>query len=342
MKGVGQSFRCLFIDNSRYGEYLSTSIYAEAPQILGERRIWIPSLKKMVNDSRYGFDLCIAILPSRYESQLSGLYNFKGRKLVRQIIDTSGAWEDVRGRFRKSKKYFSNKILKSGFSYRISNDLKDFDFFYYRMFIPLVSKQFGNLSIIDSYEEMKSSFVKGFLMFVMEGEQSIAASLSTIKNRTLIGQRIGVLEGDERYIKSGMQSALYYFQIRLAKELNLEQVDTMNSRACLNDGIYRHKREWGAAVYPEDKDDAWVYFFVPARSEKAVRFFEQNPVIVHTGKGLMGLTGLCDAEFSAKTKKYLYDQFYAPGLEGILVLTARSKGLLEMPWKNLHEIGQRH
>jgi hypothetical protein len=55
------------------------------------------------------------------------------------------------------------------------------------------------------------------------------------------------------HLKRGAMSATYYFLFQWAQENGLERVDLLRSRAHVFDGVYEHKRRWGAGAY----DDGW-------------------------------------------------------------------------------------
>ena len=323
LKGARHSFRCLFVDNTDFTGYLKARMYEEPPAALGERRIWIPGFKKLIREKAGSFDLCVAVLPRVYDSIVSGMCDYKGTEAIRQVIDTSGPWEDVRGRFSKKRRQITNEFPeKTGLGYRMSNDPEEFDYFYRRMFVPHIKKRYGELSHIDSYNDMKRFFLKGRLLFVTKGDAPVAGALCLVEDGTLVFRRTGVLDGDETHIEGGAQTALYYFQLKYANEHNLRAVDTMKSAPFLNDGVYKHKRDWGATVLPDDEAENWVYFFTPGSAEKIASFFENNPAIIHSDAGLKGLIGVSGAtDPSTVSMNDLTRRYQSSGLKGFTILT---------------------
>ncbi len=333
LKGSGKPFRGLFADNTPFTKYLLHKVFDGPVRVIRKRRIRIPALRKTIRSSAEDIDLCIAVLPGKYEPEFRGLYTFRGQEYVRQIIDTSGPWDEIRRRFHKNRKQISNSLARK-YRYRISADIKDFDFFYRLMYLPHTRKKFGDLAKITSYEDMREKFLKGFLFVFMENNNPVAGSLCMVEDRTLIAYSSGVLGGDAGLIKSGAQMAPYYYPLLFAKEQNLEKVDTLKSHALLNSSVYKTKRSWGAAVYPDDDVKSWIYFFLPRCTEGAVSFFESSPVIIYTDKGLKGVVGMSnDTGLSAETIKELHKQFYAPGLEGLLLLSPHAAVPVELSFK---------
>jgi hypothetical protein len=322
LKGTDKTVQCLFVENSNYGENVIARLYTTTPHFLKRWKIWIPDLKRVLNKYSNSVDICIAVLPNNYEKLFEDSYAFKGQVCIRQSIDTSGTWEEIFKAFHKKKRQYSNNVeRKFGLSYQISHDINDFDLFYYRMHLPHISNQFEELAQIDSYEDMKKFFLKGFLLLVMADGQKIAGALCLIENDKLLFRRSGVLDGNEEYRKKNAQFALYYFNIRYAWEQGIKQVDAMMSDSLINNGVYRTKREWGATVFPDDEAESTVFYFTPNNSPEIAAVFEQNPAIIQGDDGLYVLAGW-PGEFDQTMldKKELSNKYYSPGLKGMILL----------------------
>jgi hypothetical protein len=323
LKGTELRLRCLLVGSSPFTDDLKRRTYDQPPSVLRQWRLWTPSLKRVLVTHSPSFDLCVAVLPMSYEPMFRGLYDYKGTEDVRQVIATTEPWEEVRKAFVKKKRQITNDFEeKHGLSYRISSDPADFDLFYHRMHVPHIRKRYGELSDIDSYEEMKWFFEKGILLFVTREGRDVAGALSAVRDGMLVFRRSGVLDGDETHVKGGAQTALYYFQLRHAVEKRYRAVDTMKSAPFLNDGVYRHKAEWGATVLPDDEARNWVYFFAAAPSQKAAHFFELNPVIVQSADGLRAVVGdpRCAGTPNASFDE-LVQRYPARGLRGFTVVS---------------------
>src|SRR5581483_12336918 len=50
LKGTTQPFRCLVADNSGLNEYLLPKVYAEPPRVIRRWKIWIPQLKRLIQN----------------------------------------------------------------------------------------------------------------------------------------------------------------------------------------------------------------------------------------------------------------------------------------------------
>lgn len=329
LQGTNESFQSLFIDDSGLLEYLLPKIYTGPHRIVLKRKVMIPLLSSTLKRAaESSVDLCIAVLPLRYEARFKTLCDFQGPGQVRFMLNVSGIeCENDLGtpsseRWRETEKL----INKYGLAYRVSRDLQDLHRFYYQMHVPLISKRHGDLAYVESFEVMKEYFSKGFLLFVTQEGHDIGGSLSWVNEDTLINRRAGVLNGDEAYIRQGVQAAWRLFSIMEARRNKLKRIDLMASHAFMKDGIYRNKRDWGAAVQIDDEQEVSMYFFNMGSPEKMARFYERNPVIVNADKGLMGVVGIGeDATAGGEGRRALIKQFYTPGLEGLIIMMPHSK-----------------
>jgi hypothetical protein len=325
LKGGDVRFRCLFVHNSNFNDHLAQRMYEGEPTVVRKWRILIPNLLRMVRQNRLKFDLCVAVLPSFYERLLGDACDFKTYEEVRQVIDTSGGWEAMRQEFGKKKRQTTNNFSERfGLSYRMSKDVADFDHFYHRMHVPHIRRRYGELSQIDPYEDMKGFFEKGLLLFVTKDDKPIAGALSLIDDRSIVFRRTGVLDGDETVVKGGAQTALYYFQLKYAADNGFRAVDTMKSAPYLNDGVFRHKAEWGACTLPDDEATKWVFFFARGPHQKLAQFFDANPIVATTADGLRGIVGtaLPDAT-TVSVAEDVQKRFHMKGLRDLQIYGPR-------------------
>jgi hypothetical protein len=327
----GKPLRCLFAGSSPFLGTIGKRTFSGTPNVLENGIARLGSLEKIVRRYRGRFDLCMAVAPRKYDEALRGLFDYRGDICVRQVIDLTGTREEIRRNFHKTKRQISNSILSKGrLACRISRDPEDFRRFYREMFVPLIRKRYGGEGI-EPYEDMERHLRDGFLLLVSHEGETVSGALCVVKGKTLVFRRTGVLGGDEKHIKAGAQNALYLFMISHAKELGLEALDTMNSVALLNDGVYKAKREWGAGVRADTESDTSVHFLIPEPTEAVSGFFEKNPLLVDGAGGLRGLVGLhWDGDPGALEdcgRLHLAD-----GMSGLVIMTRGPGGARAIRW----------
>lgn len=323
LKGTGTKFRCLFVHHCTFSEHLKERSFESDAVVQRCWRVFIPSLRRILRSDGLEFDLCVAVLPSFYGSLFDNICDFKGQEEIRQVVDTSGGWEGIRQFLSKTKRQVTNNFPeKYGLSCRMSKDTGDFDNFYHRMYLPHIQKRYGDLSQIDSYGAMRQFFEKGVLLLVTKDDQPVAGALSLIEGKSLVFRRTGVLDGDDSHVKGGAQLALYYFQLKYAVDNGLDTFDTMKSAPFLNDGVFRHKGEWGARTLPDYESEKSVYWFVRGTAEKRAEFFHANPVVVGSGPELSAVVGDSRTnESTTPSSDELLRRYHTVGLHDLRVYT---------------------
>jgi hypothetical protein len=330
LRGSGEPIRALFIGGWRFATYVQERMFAEPPRVLSRRIIPLTSVPRLVKVPRTAFDLCMAVTPLRYDATFHGLCDLRCQEDVRQIIDLRGTWEEIRQRFSKRKRqYVANLLPKRDFGYRTSHNLRDLERFYHEMHAPHIRRRYGDLAELDSYETMRRWFGEGTLLFVSLDGQDLAGALLVPRADTLMYRRTGFVRDERDESGANMPTLLYHFVIQFARSENFQRLDTMLSRSFLNDGVYRHKREWGAGVYPDVEAESWVYFFLRPRSATVAEFFRQNPLVITEGQGLAGLLGRAETgEPTEAERREIAKAYAAPGLSRMMLLTPDAPPLI--------------
>jgi hypothetical protein len=281
--------------------------------------------------------MALVCLPKKFTHLCESYSHFRSVHNVGQIIDISGSWEDVKKKFKKSRKSFANQVEKKyGLTFRVSNNIHDFNLFYHKMYLPYINKKFSQINLkLDIYKEMKKFFDIGFLVLIVHKNKDIAGALCIPKDRSLMFRRVGIMDADEQYNRLDAQMALYYFCIIIAREKGLSFMDTMISEPFLSDSIYQSKWMWGASVYHCNELSTTPYYLILNYSEKIVDFFQNNPPIIQTAQGLAGLIGWQgERDLTIANKKKLTKAYYAPGLYSMLLLTHNSDEAIEFRFPN--------
>lgn len=342
LKASGSDCQCLFVmpRDTEVEYYLLEKLFGNDWSKFDQRRIWIRQACQYARQLPVGIDFCVAALPLNWTRMFAPLTDFRTHLYLRQTIDLTGDWTEIKGRFRsKSKRTDFNKFSREQqFRIRISHDEADFEFFYHRIYLPHIQK-FGKAAKVLSAAFMRNKyFVPGFLILIEDEGIAVAGALITVEGDTMHCQSDGVVDGDPALVKRGMLSALYVASLRYAKERNVRTVDLGLSRPFLNDGVYRHKRAWGASVSISGDQEEAIYFFDPASSEHFRAFLEQNPLIVTADdEHLMGLCQIGhETGGDVNHLERMLEDNCAPGLGGMIVLDSESRTRRVWPFPDQH------
>ncbi|MBD3375260.1 hypothetical protein GF406_09510 [candidate division KSB1 bacterium] len=161
---------------------------------------------------------------------------------IRQIAHL----DDYRNRKSYINGVFGRKVRKYGFTHRVTQDSKELNLFYHNVYLPYIQSRFGRQSHPRSLKMLDTQVRHGFLLQVYEQQQCVAAAVCRRIRRQLIAVAFGVAQDHDDHLKRGALSACYYFIFQQAEREGLDSVDLLRSRPHKNDGVYEHKRRWGA------------------------------------------------------------------------------------------------
>jgi len=298
MEQGGRELRCLFFDNGETVRYMYNKLLPGGRQERLTRRIWIPALKKILNDNRYDADLCVAVLPRAYEQVLDDISTFKAHTLVVQRVALSGSFEEVMDRCHDNVKQIRRKMEKRNYSSKVSKDPADFSFFYYNMYLPYTKRRFGEMAHYESFGSLKRFFESGCVLFILEEERPVAGAIIWFDGDTAVVRRVATIDGDLQYLKKDALFAIDYFAIRYAMERGCNSYDLMGSLSFLGNGVYLAKRSLGSIAYPETNPESAMYYCNLIHSERLAYFYSNvRPIVLNKESGeLMGVVGVMDGE----------------------------------------------
>ncbi len=185
-------------------------------------------------------------------------------------------WEAVQKRF-KSQSRNLRRMRRYGLQPRITNSPEDFEFFYDRMYLPLIQSRHSSYVKIDSKETMKGYFQHGFLLQVLSADgEPVAADLLMPDQAMLFNVGGGVKDADPEWFQRGVLSAAYYFQIQWAHQNGFHYLDAGPAHPLVNNGIFNHKLLWGMQPVDDWRESNDWTFWVPDGSQAAFRWLAEN------------------------------------------------------------------
>jgi hypothetical protein len=195
------------------------------------------------------------------------------------ILEPGETWEDMQRRFR-SQKNNVKRVLKNGYTYRLSHAEDEFELFYDHMYVPLIQQRHVSYGSVDLKESMRKEFHEGFLFIIDDADGlPIAAQLTYLYRKTMYSISSGILNGDLELHSKGALGAIYYYSILWCYENGYERFEMGGCRPFESDGLYQYKRRWGMTPSPDLWGSrSWV-FWTPNNSPAANAWFDANPVV---------------------------------------------------------------
>ncbi len=317
---------CMFVAPGLFADHILLSLFSESPTILEERRLFTPLLRSFLKQSAPRFDICITSLAREYNFIVRPIATYTGQSSVNQKIVTRNGWEGVRENLsRRCRKRIENFEARYGLGCILSEEPSDLSTFYHQMYLPNSAARFGKLAVTNEFSQMQE-FLKrgGFLLFITRNGEKIAGGLCSVGKNRLTGYRCGVLNGDEKLMECGAMTAIYYYLVDYAVINGLRELDILDSKPFLNDGVYRYKGSWGAVAEPfEDKYVRTIHYICGGRLHEVASFFQACPTIVMSNGSLRAIIGCPDeiGPTDAEVSK-LIRSFYTSGIRSAEIVTS--------------------
>jgi hypothetical protein len=165
---------------------------------------------------------------------------------IRQKVDLRS--DHYLAKRRSIEDNYGRKARKFGYTFTCSRDPEQVDIFYAHYYLPYIRWRYGNLSHVRTRASIRNLLHQGKgLLFKIEISGEWVAAIFCVRNTNQITiLTVGVAEDFKRHLHRGALSAGYYFLTKWAQENDIAVLDLLRSRPFTNDGVYTHKRNWGA------------------------------------------------------------------------------------------------
>lgn len=219
------------------------------------------------------------------------------------------------------------RINQNGFVPEITHDESDFDYFYHQMYIPHIAKRFGALGQARSKHRMLRYLRKGALIWASRESQRLAATLVSCDGHQATSWIAAPHPQRPGGVKSGSLGATYLFALDWAIEQDMHRFQLGSSRACLLDGVLRHKKNWGASL-TEDSEAREDLLFRWKRMTPAIyHFLHESPLVIRQGRQFSALTTIGPAaKGDMKRIETHLNSIAVAGLSNLIVIGADKRG----------------
>jgi len=170
-------------------------------------------------------------------------------------------------RRHKIESTFGRKVRKLGYHYQITRDKKLVHKFFEELYLPYVTTRFKNVCHVRTLPELQAAINSGFLLQVFVQDLWVSGVICKLKKNEICTLAFGHLSDDQYHLQLGGLSAAYYFIFKWAEEHSIQKVDLLRSRPHMNDGVYEHKRRWGAKPEIDGWPHTALWIFIPKEAE---------------------------------------------------------------------------
>jgi len=235
-------------------------------------------------------------------------------------LDLTCSIYDLTKRSRRRRRSIK-KIKNLNYSYVICrNNEKDFDFYYWKMYLPYIRRRFKTSAQPGSYLRSKAFYRKnGGILFVLKGKRPIAGILFRVRRKTLDALNLGVYGGDQNYVKDFACEAALFFLIKWSRIKGLKSLNYGGAVPFFTSGIFQYKKEWGMFV-EEVTDQRFCALRIASFNENSLSFLLHNPFIFLDKNAMKGLV-FVDHRLSKAELQKLFSMYLFPRMDSLIVIS---------------------
>lgn len=240
-------------------------------------------------------------------------------------LDISEPLEKIFEKFTKSAKKDCRRLKNFGYSSYITTDSEKLDFFLNKIYFPYRADRHDDeiLPGSYSYNEIRSIFEDGKLLFIKDKDKYVAGSLVNENHvkKTVFMMGMGIIPDPELIIKN-VGSALVYFSIICAKENDFLKMEWGATPPFLNNGIFEYKKKWGCKIKKS--------IFIPSiyavklfnKKTQFLDFIMDNPFVYLEDNELKGLIFLKD-KITCDQVEQIFNHYFINGMIQLSIVVSK-------------------
>ncbi len=259
----------------------------------------------------------------RVEGPAANGYGKQGYLLLPNIsfnLDLHIPFENIIHRMSRRRRRDIKKVESLDYTYTVcSKNDEDFDFFYWKMYLPYAQQRFGKAASIKRYSESKAFYrTGGRIIFVKKAGKPVAGILFRTFRKTLYAVSIGSCPQEEEQSERLAGQAALFFLIKWAHIKGLESLDYGVSLPFFNEGVFMYKKEWGMRV-EEPLNQSYCALKLNTLNTGVLSFLQRNPFIIADDGRLKGLV-LLDHQPTSEELNHIFSEYFLPSLSSIIFI----------------------
>ena len=181
---------------------------------------------------------------------------------IRQKVSLNS--HDYMERKSKIEASLGRKVRKFDYRCQMTSDHKMVQQFFEELYLPYVTTRFQSACHARTLSEFQAATRSGFLLQVFAQDLWVSGVICRLEKDGICTLAFGHLPNNQYDLQRGALSAAYYFIFKWAEEHSVQKVDLLRSRANKSDGVYEHKRRWGAKPVMDSWPHTALWLFLPS------------------------------------------------------------------------------
>jgi len=305
--------RVLFVGRTEERHFISKLFFGGncTHQSLGHHWLW----RTLFYNEKIGEGCSFSVIQTRW--QISRFFRLKSMFCVPAWVFGSVSLTsafDLHIKKNRCVKKKLREIKKGNFTIEISSDPLLFDEFYHKMHEPYMKKRYGKCAINENYDRIKARFQQGSeILFVKSGSQRIAGMIICYKSGDALAYRLGVRDGDFKWVEKGAISALYFHALKYCRSIGYKKLKLGGSRPFFSDGVLNYKlKSWNMKI--DDYSKQFYFIFKPLKTSNFNRNFLSQHQFISLQKDKMIINTFCKGGKEKTIVKETKERYFKKGL----------------------------
>lgn len=242
----GGKIRVLYAGTKPFLHYFKEMTFSEPPaeEFIGSYKIY--------EMSRVSKKLSCDLEIYRGHQSLANLGLFPSAYFIPEWVSGTASLRNQRDCENTSKSRRRDRALlgRGEISYSVTRKLSDLEYFYEKMYLPLIEQKHGNSEFVMTREQMNSRLRNddARLIMIYHGEKAVGGSLIIQENGLPRLYSQGVLNNDKNLMRLGVGTAIYLYSFDYLLNEGYSRVNMGWSRALLTDGSLYFKQRFGLEI----------------------------------------------------------------------------------------------
>jgi hypothetical protein len=206
---------------------------------------------------------------------------------IRQRAYLNG--QTYRERQKKIEETYGRKVRQHHYRYKTTRDEDAVLRFYNELYVPYTKGKHGDIAHLRRIEDLRAAARSGFLLQVFDGDTWVSGAICRRKRKEISAFAFGLIPEYDHHLQRGALSAVYYFLFQWAQKNAIKTVDLLRSRPHACDGVYEHKRRWGARAEKDLWPHTAIWIYAP-RESGIPPILKRH--LIRRGKEFIGLSAL--------------------------------------------------
>lgn len=318
--GSGADGSVLLIGRGMLLEYLSRRLFRGEPRREAAPRVALHRVRHKLSGAIDSADLILALVPRALAPLMAG----DGLLRVPAYLDfviAAGEVADLKAA-SKTLRWNVHKLRASGLVARISHDAAEFERFYRQFHLPMIDERHGDLGVRQAIAVLRRRFRFGGILWIELERVPLGGVVYEIRGDTMNVMVAGRRSTGDAPLDRYVGLAIYQFPMDLACERGCAWINLGGAVPVLTDGVFRHKRAWGARAAPRAETHTELLVGWRAPGAAVLGFLADAPLIYRSGRSLAALSAIVgDRQADPREGARLRRTLLADGIDRLTVIS---------------------